>query len=159
MAGGEVLIGLWSGDTLDAPGGISDELLVFKRDGTGYQEYVNGMTCYAWMFRWSVRADGRLRVEGLEDLRLGDDCRSVVRSPLALVEEVAFAVSEEDVPRGGRSRPLRVLRLERPLNDFAGRFYDHFGFVRRDVDDLRPDFEGFQPNAGGVADGRSREDR
>ena len=159
MAGGEGLIGLWSGDTLDAPGGISDELLVFKRDGTGYQEYVNGMTCYAWTFRWSVRADGRLRVEGLEDLRLGDDCRSVVRSPSALVEEVSFAVTEEDVPRGGRSRPLRVLRLERPLNDFAGRFYDRFGFIRPDVDELRPDFKEVQPNAGDVADGPGREDR
>jgi hypothetical protein len=108
MVGGEALIGLWSGDTLDAPGGISDELLVFKRDGTGYQEYVNGMTCYAWTFRWSVRADGRLRVEGLEDLRLGDD---------------------------------------------------RFGFIRRDVDELRPNFEEFQPNAGDVADGHGREDR
>jgi hypothetical protein len=156
MAGGEALIGLWSGDTLDAPGGFSDELLVFKPDGTGYQEYVNVMTCYAWTFRWSVRADGRLCVEGLEDLRLGDDCRSVVRCPSALVEEVAFAVTEEDVPRGGKIRTLRVLRLERPLNDFAKRFYDRFGLIRRDVDELRPNFEAFQPNAG---DGQSREDR
>jgi predicted NodU family carbamoyl transferase len=31
-------------------------LLVFKRDGTGYPEYVNGMTCHAWTLRWSVRA-------------------------------------------------------------------------------------------------------
>ena len=159
MAGGEALIGLWSGDTLDAPGGLSDELLVFKRDGTGYQEYVNGMTCYAWTFRWSVRPDGRLRVEGLEDLRLGDDCRSVVRSPSALVEEVAFAVTEEDVPRWGRSRLLRVLRLERPLNDFAGRFYDRLGFIRPDVDELLPDFEEFRPNADDEADGQGREDR
>ena len=159
MAGGEALIGLWSGDTLDAPGGLSDELLVFKRDGTGYQEYVNGMTCYAWTFRWSVRPDGQLRVEGLEDLRLGDDCRSVVRSPSALVEEVAFAVTEEDVPRGGRGRLLRVLRLERPLNDFAKRFYDRLGFIRQDVDELRPNFEEFQPNADDVADGQGREDR
>ena len=159
MAGGEALIGMWSGDTLDAPGGISDELLVFKRDGTGFQEYVNVMTCYAWTFRWSVRPNGRLRVEGLEDLRLGDDCRSVVRSPSALVEEVAFAVTEEDVPRGGRSMSVRVLRLERPLNDFAERFYDRFGFIRRDVDELRPDFEESRPNAGDVADGQWREDR
>jgi hypothetical protein len=159
MAGGEVLIGLWSGDTLDAPGGISDELLVFKRDGTGYQEYINGMTCYAWTFRWLVRPDGRLRVEGVEDLRLGDDCRSVVRSPSGLVEEVAFAVTEEDVPRWGRSRPLRVLRLEHPLNDFAKRFYDRFGFVRPDVDERRPDFEQFPPKASDVADGQGREDR
>jgi hypothetical protein len=158
MARGEALIGLWSGDTLDAPGGISDELLVFKPDGSGYQEYVNGMTCYAWTFRWSVRPDGRLRVEGLENLHLADDCRSVVRSPSALVEEVAFAVTEEDVPRWGRSRLLRVLRLERPLNDFAGRFYDRFGFVRRDVDELLPDFEEFRPNAGDVADGQGQAD-
>ena len=155
----EVVIGLWSGDTLDAPGGFSDELLVFKRDGTGYQEYVNVMTCYAWTFRWSVRADGRLRVEGVEDLRLGDDCRSVVRSPSALVEEVAFAVTEEDVPRWGRSRLLRVLRLERPLNDFAKRFSDRLGFIRQGVDELRPNFEEFQPNADDVADGQGREDR
>jgi hypothetical protein len=47
MADGEALIGLWSGDELDAPGGFSDELLVFKRDGTGYQEYVNRGTCKA----------------------------------------------------------------------------------------------------------------
>jgi hypothetical protein len=40
----------------------------------------------------------------------------------AFFEEVAFALTEEDVPRGGRSRPQRVLRLERPLNDFAERF-------------------------------------
>jgi hypothetical protein len=159
MAGEEALIGLWSGDTLDAPGGISDEVLVFKRDGTGYQEYVNGMTCYTWTIRWSVRPDGRLRVEGLEELRLGDDCLSVVRSPSALVEEVAFAVTEEDVPRGGRARRLRVLRLERPLNDFAGRFYARFGFIRRDVDELRPNFEEFQPNAGDAADGQGRKDR
>ena len=143
MPGGQMLIGLWSSDTLDAPGGFSDELLVFKRDGTGYQEYVNVMTCYAWTFCWSVRPNGRLRVEGLEDLRLGDDCRSVVRSPSALVEEVAFAVNEEDVPRGGRSRVLRVLRLERPLNDFAKRFSDRLGFIRQDVDELRPNFEEF----------------
>ena len=159
MTGGEVLIGLWSSDTLDAPGGFSDELLVFKRDGTGYQEYVNVMTCYAWTFRWSVRPDGQLRVEGLEDLRLGDDCRSVVRSPSALVEEVAFEVTEEDVPRGGRSRLLRVLRLERPLNDFAKRFSDRLGFIRQGVDELRPNFEEFQPNADDVADGQGREDR
>ena len=155
----EVVIGLWSGDTLDAPGGFSDELLVFKRDGTGYQEYVNVMTCYAWTFCWSVRPNGRLRVEGLEDLRLGDDCRSVVRSPSALVEEVAFAVNEEDVPRGGRSRVLRVLRLERPLNDFAKRFSDRLGFIRQDVDELRPNFEEFPPNAGDLADGQGRENR
>jgi hypothetical protein len=159
MVGGEALIGLWGGDMLDAPGGISDEFLVFKPDGSGYQEYVNGMTCYAWTFRWSVRPDGRLRVEGLEDLRLGDDCQSVVRSPSALVEEVAFAIAEEDVPRGGRSSLFRVLRLERPLNDFAKRFYARFGFIRRDVDELRPDFEEFRPNADDEADGQGREDR
>jgi hypothetical protein len=159
MPCGEVLIGLWSSDTLDAPGGFSDELLVFKPDGTGYQEYVNVMTCYAWTFRWSVHPNGRLRVEGLEDLRLGDDCQSVVRSKSALVEEVNFAVNEEDVPRGGRSRLLRVLRLERPLNDFAKRFSDCLGFIRQDVDELRPNFEEFQPNAGDVADGQGREDR
>jgi hypothetical protein len=51
------------------------------------------------------------------------------------------------------------LRLERPLNDFAKRFYDRFGFIRRAVDELRPDFEEFQPNAGNVADGQGREDR
>ncbi len=84
---------------------------------------------------------------------------SVVRSPSALVEEVAFAVAEEGVPRGGRSRPLRVLRLERPLNDFAGRFSDRFGLIRRDVDELGPAFEEFQPNAGNVVDGQSRDDR
>jgi hypothetical protein len=98
-------------------------------------------------------------VEGLEDLRLGDDCRSVVRSPSALVEEIAFAVTQEDVPRWGRSRPVRVLRLERPLNDFAGRFYNRFGFIRRDVDELGPGFEEFRPNAGDMADGQGREDR
>ena len=63
------------------------------------------------------------------------------------------------MPRWGRSRLLRVLRLERPLNDFAGRFYGRFGFIRRDVDELRPNFEEFQPNADDVADGQGREDR
>ena len=136
-----LLIGIWSGDVLDPPGSHSDEFLVFNPDGTGYQEYLNVVTCYAWVFRWTIKPDGRLRFLGQEELGLGDDELSFDRKPSTVTDEVKFSIGLEEIPHGRTTRQYRVLNLSRPVNDvFDGRFYRRFGLISDDTSKRpRPD--------------------
>jgi hypothetical protein len=132
----EELIGLWSADVMYGPGAQSDEVLVFKPDGTGFMEFINPMTTSADLFQWAVEAPGHLRLRGYKSLHLseGQPLR-VEEYPSQLDGVFTIQVQVEDTKVG---RPMRVLRFwERPWSGIS----DHYGFCRRDTTGAEePDF-------------------
>lgn len=125
MRDGE-LVGLWSNDALYSPGAQSDDVLIFKPDGTGRYEFLNWMLCSAELFRWETPRPGVLRFVGERHLQIAADLRSVEEEPSLLgAREVAYTIAEEGTPVYGRIRVLR-LPLQVPMRDC-------FGFVQADL--------------------------
>jgi len=58
MATAEDLIGIWSADARYGPGAQSDEMMLFKPDGTGRMEFWNWQLCSADFFQWHVVSPG-----------------------------------------------------------------------------------------------------
>src|SRR5579883_579328 len=103
------LIGLWSNDALYGMGAQSDDWLIFKPDGTGRYEFLNWMLCSAELFRWETPRPGVLHLVGQRHLQISEDLKSVEEQPSLLgTREVPYTIVEEDTPRHGR---IRVLRL------------------------------------------------
>jgi hypothetical protein len=132
----EDLIGIWSADVMYGPGAQSDEVLVFKPDGTGFMEVIHPVTTFADLFRWSVEAPDRLRLKGYRRLSAG------IGRPWRVEEHTSeldgtfvIRVQVEDTKA---RRPMRVLRFsERPWSGIS----DHYGFCRRDIRGAeQPDF-------------------
>jgi hypothetical protein len=107
-----MLIGQWSADARYGPGAQSDEMMVFKPDGTGRMESWNWRLCSADLFRWEIIESGVLNLIGYRRLQLGKDGEHVVdvASKFRHVG-VPFTIAEEDTPRGQR---MLVLRLSLP---------------------------------------------
>lgn len=129
------LIGLWSNGALYGMGAQSDDLLIFKPDGTGRYEFLNWILCSAELFRWETPRLGVLRLVGERHLQISEDVRSLEVKPSLLgAREGAYTIAEEDTPRHGRIRVLRI-PLEMPMRD-------RFGFSRADLNGLEePDFQ------------------
>jgi hypothetical protein len=129
------LIGLWSNDALYGMGAQSDDLLIFKLDGTGRYEIWNWMLCSAELFCWETPRTGVLRFVGEQHHQISADLRSVEVEPSLLgTREVRYTIVEEDTPRHGRIRVLR-LPFEMPMPD-------RFGFSRADLKGLEePEFK------------------
>lgn len=128
MATAEDLIGIWSADARYGPGAQSDEMMLFKPDGTGRMEFWNWQLCSADFFQWHVVSPGVVDLIGLKCVKLpevGDDPTEVDSTFRHL--GVPFSVAEEDTPSGKRMRVLRI-GLARPYpselgferSDFAG---------------------------------------
>jgi hypothetical protein len=119
------LVGVWSADRLDPPGGMSDEWLVFAADGTGYQEYANIAPNYALPFRWEILSRGRLRLVAAAEFYCTQGALPAEFRPVAFDEVFSFEVATEVV----RGVELAVLKLDRPINDGWGRFSSAFGRI------------------------------
>src|SRR6185437_10258401 len=68
MATAADLIGIWSADARYGPGAQSDEMLIFKPDGTGRMEFWNWQLCSADFFRWQVVSPGLVDLVGFRCL-------------------------------------------------------------------------------------------
>lgn len=128
------LIGIWSADFIYGPGAQSDEILIFRPDGTGRFEFENWSLCFAELFRWRVSPPGCITLEGIKRLELGETGQEVVESESNFqFHRVPYQIQVEDTPSGKRMRVLR-LRLYTDVSD-------HYGFVKRDLSgEEQPDF-------------------
>lgn len=136
MVTAEDLIGLWSADAMYGPGAQSDEVLVFKPDGTGFMEFINPVTTWADLFRWVVETPDQLRLMGYKSLYLGDGKPLRVEEHSSELDGVfAIQVQVEDTEAG---RPMHVLRFsEGPWSGIS----DHYGLCRWDISGAEePDF-------------------
>lgn len=118
------------------PGAQSDEVLVFKPDGTGFMEVINPVTTSADLFQWAVEASGHLSLKGYKSLYVSDDKPPRVEEHASNLNGVfTVRVQLEDTKAG---RKMRVLRFsERPWSGIS----DHYGFCRRDITGVEnPDF-------------------
>lgn len=114
MATPAELIGLWSADARYGPGAQSDEMLVFKPDGTGRMEFWNWQLCSADFFRWHVVSPGVVDLVGFRCLELPEVGDEPVEAEAAFhYVSVPFSVAEEDTPSGKRMPVLRI-GLPRP---------------------------------------------
>jgi hypothetical protein len=122
----EDLIGVWSADARFGPGAQSDEMLIFKPDGTGRMDFLNWQLCSSDFFRWQIVSWGVLDLIGYRCLELGDDGESVVEAESTFRHAgVPFGVAEEDTPSGKRMLVLRI-GLPRP-------WPSELGLVRREL--------------------------
>ncbi len=131
----EDIVGMWSADAMYGPGSQSDDVFVFKEDGSGFYAFSNFATSYAELFQWKLLPDDIVQLNGVRTFELNDECTSVVESNSALEVSVPFSIAHEPTKAG---RWMRVLRFK---NCPWGVVADHYGFiVRRIPDDLGPDF-------------------
>lgn len=120
------LIGLWSANHMYGPGAESDEMLIFKPDGTGRFEFVNWSLCSADLFSWTVSASNRITLHGFKRLELGQNGLEVIEvEPDFQFDGIPYRIREEKTPSG---KKIRVLRLKL----FEG-ISDHYGFVKKDL--------------------------
>jgi hypothetical protein len=126
MATAADLIGIWSADARYGPGAQSDEMLIFKPDGTGRMEFWNWQLCSADFFRWQVVSPGLVDLVGFRSLKLPDVGNDPVETKTTFHHVgVLFSVVEEDTPSDKRMPVLRI-GLPRP--------YPHeLGFLCRDL--------------------------
>jgi len=111
------------------PGAQSDDVLIFKEDGTGRFEFVNWVLCSADLFRWNVTESGSLNLTGYCCLQLDNDAQKVVSTESDFqYSSLSYRIAEEETRSGKR---MRVLRLSWKLPAS-----DHYGFVRRDLTGL-----------------------
>ncbi len=129
------LVGLWSADHMYGPGAESDEVLIFKPDGTGRFEFVNWSLCSADLFHWQVLAPNQIALHGFKRLELGPNGLEVIEVESEFrFDRIPYQIQEEKTPSG---KKMRVLRLKL----FEG-VSDHYGFVREDLTGLQePHFD------------------
>jgi hypothetical protein len=112
VATAEELIGIWSADARYGPGAQSDEMLIFKPDGTGRMEFWNWQLCSADFFRWRVVLPGVVDLVGYRTLELPEVGDEPVEAEAKFSHlGVRFSIAEEDTPSGKR---LPVLRIDLP---------------------------------------------
>jgi tetratricopeptide (TPR) repeat protein len=117
------------------PGAQSDEILIFKPDGTGRFEFVNWSLCSADLFHWGVSAQNRITLHGFKRLELGENGQEVIEAESDFqFDSIPYQIQVEDTPSGKKMRVLR-LRLFKDVSD-------HYGFVREDLTGLEePHFD------------------
>jgi hypothetical protein len=128
------LVGFWSADFMYGPGAQSNEILIFKPDGTGRFEFLNWTLCSADIFHWEVSAQNRITLHGFKRLELGENGKEVIEAESDFqFNDIPYQIQMEDTPSGKRMQVLR-LRLFKGVSD-------HYGFVREDLSgEEQPDF-------------------
>lgn len=120
------LVGIWSVDHMYGPGAQSDELLVFKQDGTGRLDFINFVLCTAYEFSWTVTSPNHLTLVGTKTHQISEDGKTVEESEDTLnLRDFPFQIATEETPSGNAMRVLRIKMM--------GGLSDHFGFVREDI--------------------------
>jgi hypothetical protein len=122
------LIGIWSADARFGPGAQSDEMLVFKPDGTGWIEVWNFCLCELEFFEWTLTSLGWVAVVATKRMEIDVGTDQLVDSQASMeVKHLPYQVQEEDTPSGAR---MKVLRIE-----LLGLGEEAFGFFGdEDVD-------------------------
>lgn len=118
------------------PGGMSDEVLVFKPDRSGFAAFSNPLTDFAHLFRWSIESVDRLKLDGYKHLCVSPNYPlCVVSGPPLLGGIFQVTIQAEATPSGWT---MPVLRF---FNPQWGGVSDEFGLVHRDVNNQeKPDF-------------------
>jgi hypothetical protein len=120
MSTAEDLIGIWSADARYSPGAQSDEILLFREDGTGRMEFWNWQLCSADFFRWRVVSPGIVDLIGFRCLELPEEGDEPVEAECTFHHVmVPFSVAEEVTPSGKRMPVLRI-GLARPYPSELG---------------------------------------
>jgi hypothetical protein len=129
------LIGLWSADYMYGPGAQSDEVLIFKPDGTGRFEFINFRLWSADVFHWHVSSDNLITLQGFKQLQV-DETETYVRevaSPFQFTN-IAFHIATEQT-LSGKIMPVLCVQLYPTVSN-------HYGFVRADLTGFEePDFD------------------
>jgi hypothetical protein len=120
----EKLVGLWSADHMYGPGAHSDEIVIFKPDGTGRLDIINLTLCCAMEFRWQVSAENKITIHGTQSHQRTDSGIKTDTADLHLIDQ-QFGIAKEKTPSGCE---ILVLRL-RLIDGIS----DHFGFVRSSI--------------------------
>jgi hypothetical protein len=117
------LIGIWSADARFGPGAQSDEMLVFKPDGTGWIEVWNFCLCELEFFEWTLTSSGWMAVVGTRRMEIDVKTDQLVESQTTMdVKHLPCRIQEEDTPSGIR---MKVLRIE--LLGFGEGAFGFFG--------------------------------
>jgi hypothetical protein len=101
------LLGQWRGRLMGDPRTRSYDVLVFREDGSGFQDLYEGANRFTEQFRWSVEAPGLLRLDACQRFAFDQTC-SAFRETTPTPNLVAdFRIQEELLPTVGRMRVLR----------------------------------------------------
>lgn len=108
------------------PAAQSDDVLIFKADGTGRFEFINLILCSADFFVWEMSDSEHISIRGFKRLSLDETARNVIESSSDFEYiDIPYQIREEVTKSGKR---IRVLRL-----DLGKGKSDHFGLVRNDL--------------------------
>lgn len=108
------------------PGAQSDEVLIFKSDGTGRLDFINFVLCTSYAFMWDIGSTNHLNLVGTKTLQIGDDGETIAESDHKLsLSKAQFRIALEDTPSGTTMRVFRIKLMDG--------MSDHFGFVRSDI--------------------------
>lgn len=103
------LIGVWSADARFGPGAQSDEILVFKPDGTGWLEIWNFYLCSVDFFEWTIASPGRITINGIKSLELDENTNELIDSANRIeTKHVPYQIQQEDTPSGKTMKVLRI---------------------------------------------------
>ena len=130
------LFGVWSDDFRYGMQGPSDDVLIFKPDGTGRYEFSNWVLCSADFFRWSIIQPNTLQITGIKCLQVTEEPTIVAEEPSRIgVIETQYQIKIEETPSG---KMMRVLQLDM----VPALRHTHFGFaVAYSADWDEPAFE------------------
>ncbi|MBM0743776.1 hypothetical protein JOY44_19495 [Phormidium sp. CLA17] len=104
------LVGVWSANARFGLGAQADEIVVFKPDGTGWLEVLNGFPCSADFFEWTLTSPGWVALAGTKSLTLDVKTDKLIDSQdLMEVKHLPYQVQEEHTPSG---KVMQVLRIE-----------------------------------------------
>jgi hypothetical protein len=114
------LVGVWSADACYGPGAQSDDVLVFKADGTGRFDFINFTLCSADKFIWSIVGPGKLSISPTERLQPNDDCTAIepCNSTFSF-PSVPYQIAVEPTPSGRLAMVLRIVLSPEIANHFA----------------------------------------
>lgn len=130
------LEGVWSIDARFGLGAQSDEILVFKPDGTGWLEEWNFYLCSVDFFEWTPTSPGWVALSGVKRMVLDVKTNRLVDSGDVLeVTHLPYQINEELTPSRLR---MKVLHMQ-----FPGSEEESFGFVNKDIKSRAMQIEDF----------------
>jgi hypothetical protein len=130
----EDLVGVWSADHMYGPGAQSDELFVFREDGTGYWQYMSYGPSSGDLFHWKLLPGDILHLTAYRQFGPNAECSAMEEHDESGEWESPITIAHEPTKAG---RWMRVLRFrERPWKYAT----DHYGFVSRSLGNFeKPD--------------------
>lgn len=123
-----IFIGLWSEDIMYGPGAQSEEVIVFKADGTGWIEDWNFILCSAEFFHWDVPELNFITILGDRRLELDDGNANFVEVEPSLNRvKMPFCLQSEETPSGKMMQVLRMPFWPRYRDEWCAYGFDEHG--------------------------------